>query len=184
MSRPVLTLAATHSVVVGAASRHGVIRGIADRIARDLAESLPRSWSVTRSDLSDLRELDGADAVVLGSAVYDGHWLHSAGRALEHLSEERCPHVWLFSNAPISSSRTAAEQIISADAMTRAGTADEHVVFSGDLDDTHLSLSERLVVDALRALRVDHRRWEAVDAWATCIAGELLAGRPLPAGGR
>ncbi|TXL57507.1 flavodoxin domain-containing protein [Aeromicrobium terrae] len=182
MSRPALTLVASRSVVVAAASRHGVIRGIADRIARELAAALPRTWAVSRVELSDLRALDGADAVVLGSAVYDGHWMHGAARALEHLRENPPADVWLFSNAPVSETRTEDERMLCADTLVDHGEADEHVVFGGDLDDTELSAGERLVVQVLRGLREDHRRWEAVDRWAQHIAGVLM-GHEVPTGG-
>jgi menaquinone-dependent protoporphyrinogen oxidase len=182
MSRPELTLVARRSVVVAAASRHGVIRAVADRIARDLVDALPRTWSVTRVDLTDLRDLARADAVVLGSAVYDGHWMHGAARALEYLHEAPPADLWLFSNAPISQTRSADEQMPSADDLVVRGEADEHVVFGGDLDDTELSPGERFAVRTLRSLRADHRRWEAVDDWADRIACHLM-GRAVPTNG-
>jgi menaquinone-dependent protoporphyrinogen oxidase len=160
-------------MVVAAASRHGSTGEIADRIVADLARLLPDRWSVSRVELTDLRVLDGADAVVLGSAVYYGHWLHSAARALDRLREDPPQDLWLFSTGPVSETESENEQIISADAMAELGEADEHMVFGGRLDSAQLSFVERVMVKAVHALPGDHRRWDDVDAWADHIAGEL-----------
>lgn len=167
--------ATVKTLVVCAASRHGGTCEIADRIAKTLQLSLPSHWHVTRGDLSDLRVLDAADAVVLGSAIYYGHWMHSAARALEYV-REACPaDLWLFSTGPVSEIETENAQIISADALADTGGADEHVVFGGKLDTSHLNLMERVMIRAVHALPGDHRDWEVVDAWAHHIAAELIA---------
>jgi menaquinone-dependent protoporphyrinogen oxidase len=162
-------------LVVSAASRHGGTCEIADQLAKTLAALLPDEWNVVRGDLRDLRVLDGADAVVLGSAIYYGHWLRSASKALEYLHESVPKDLWLFSTGPISETETENAQMISADAMADVGEADEHMVFGGKLDTSHLSVLERLAVKAVHALPGDHRDWTAVDAWAGHIASELRA---------
>jgi len=171
------TLSSRRSLVVVAASRHGGTCEIADRLARTLETQLPENWTVTRPDLTDLRILDDADAVVLGSAIYYGHWLHSAARALKYVKDVPAPELWLFSTGPISDVESQDAQIISANAMVESGLAVEHQVFGGVLDTSRLSWVERTAVKALHVLPGDHRDWDQVDQWASRIAAQLAAGR-------
>ncbi len=180
---------AVKTLVVSAASRHGGTCEIADRIAETLQTLLPMNWHVVRKDLSDLRVLDDADAVVLGSATYYGHWMHSAARALDYLRDS-CPEdLWLFSTGTISELETENAQITSANVMADHGEADEHAVFGGELDTSRLNLLERAMLRVVHALPGAHRDWETVDAWARHIASELIthpgqlraAGRTGPA---
>lgn len=168
--------AVVKTMVVSAASRHGGTCEIADRIAETLRCVLPEGWHVVRGDLSDLRIFDGADAVVLGSAIYYGHWMHSAAHALEYLRDDMPQDLWLFSTGTISEIESENAQVISADQMADMGEADEHMVFGGNLDTSHLTFLERLVVKGVHALPGDHRDWADVDAWANHIASELPAG--------
>lgn len=172
------TPAAVKTVIVAAASRHGGTCEIADRIAETLSLGLPDQWQVVRGELSDLRVLDGADAVVLGSAIYYGHWMRAAAKALEYLHDDMPADLWLFSTGPVSEVETDNAQMISADTLAETGEADEHVVFGGRLDTSHLSLLERIIVKGVHALPGDHRDWSVVDEWANHIAAEL---RALPA---
>jgi menaquinone-dependent protoporphyrinogen oxidase len=167
------TLAPSRSLVVAAASRHGGTCEIADRLALTLSAELPQNWAVTRPDLSDLRVLDDADAIVLGSAIYYGHWLHSAARALKYAQDGPVLDLWLFSTGPISDVESENAQIISADSMVDVGQAADHKVFGGLLDTSRLNWVERTAVRALRVLPGDHRDWDQVDAWASRIATQL-----------
>lgn len=167
------TPAIARTLVVSAASRHGGTCEIADRIAETLAHELPKEWRVVRGDLSDLRVLDGADAVVLGSAIYYGHWLHSAIRALEYLRESDPTELWLFSTGPVAVDLGEEEALLTADAPADLAGDDEHMVFGGNLDTSKLTFIERVVVKALHVLPGDHRDWADVDAWAAHIASEL-----------
>lgn len=162
-------------LVVAAASRHGATCEIADRVAATLSTILLDGWTVVRGDLRDLRVLDGADAVVLGSAIYYGHWMHSAAKALEYVEQDPPSDLWLFSTGPVSDEESENAQVISADALAELGEADEHMVFGGRLDSSSLSLLERVVVKIVHARPGDHRDWQAVDDWARHIAGELGA---------
>ena len=167
--------AACRTVAVAAASRHGGTCEIADRISATLDAELPESWCVVRADLRDLRAFDDADAVVLGSAVYFGHWMHAAGRALSYVKDAPLLDLWLFSTGPISEADSEAAQVPSADAMAANGLAVEHQMFGGRLDTSLLGWAERAAVRAVHALPGDHRDWEQVDDWARHIARQLAA---------
>jgi menaquinone-dependent protoporphyrinogen oxidase len=164
---------AQRMLVVGAASRHGGTCEIADRLAATLSRELSSRWNVVRTDLSDLRDLDQADAVVLGSAIYFGHWMHAAGRALQHVKDAPLVDLWLFSTGPISDVESDNAQVPSADTMVASGQAVEHQVFGGRLDTTHLNWVERVAVRAAHARPGDHRDWDQVDEWALHICDQL-----------
>ena len=138
-----------------------------------LENDLPLGWRVVRPDLSDLRVLDDADAVVLGSAIYFGHWMRSAAHALAYLKDAPLFDLWLFSTGPVSEAASENAQVISAVSMVESGQAAEHKVFGGLLDMSGLTWAERAVVRAVHAIPGDHRDWDEVDAWAHHIATQL-----------
>jgi len=162
-------------VVIAAASRHGSTSTIAERIELTLRQQLSPPWSVRWADLLDLRTFDEADAVVLGSAVYVGHWLRPALNALRHAKDAPLLGLWLFSSGPISDDMDENARVVSADEMVESGFATEHKVFAGRLDTVDLARWERLVVRAVGVVSGDRRDWAAVDAWATSIASQLTA---------
>ena len=176
------TIAPCRTLVVAAASRHGGTCEIADRLAWTLANDLPLGWRVVRPDLSDLRSLDDADAVVLGSAIYYGHWMRAAAHALAYLKDAPLFDLWLFSTGPVSEVESENARIISADSMVEAGQAIEHKVFGGRLDTSRLTWVERAVVKAVHAIPGDHRNWDEVDEWAHHIARQLSL-EPTPGEG-
>ena len=175
-------VAPSRTLVVSAASRHGGTCEIADHLAQTLTKDLPTGWTVARPDLSDLRVFDDADAVVLGSAIYYGHWMHAASHALNYLEEAAPVDLWLFSTGPVSEVESENAQVISADALVAAGQAIEHKVFGGRLDTSRLSWVERAAVKAVHAIPGDHRDWTDVDAWAHHIA-QQLSGAMRPSDG-
>lgn len=166
-------IAPVRTLVVAAASRHGGTCEIADRLASTLRTDLPLGWTVVRPDLSDLRVLDEADGVVLGSAIYYGHWMRSAAHALAYLKDAPLLDLWLFSTGPVSEVESENAQVILADAMVESGQAVEHKVFGGRLDTSRLTWAERTVVKAVHAIPGDHRDWNQVDEWAHHIAQQL-----------
>lgn len=164
----------THTVMVAAASRHGSTTEIAARIDRTLREQLSTGWDVRLVDPSDLPVFEQADAVVLGSAVYLGHWLRPAIRALHAVKDAPLLDLWLFSTGPISADLNENASVITADEMVESGCATEHKVLAGRLDTEHLFWWERLVARAVGAVSGDRRDWTVVDDWAAHIADQLI----------
>ena len=62
-------------VLVSAASKHGASKEIGDRIVETIRQ---RGFDVTVAEPNDAKPDAGYDAIVLGSAVYAGHWLKDA----------------------------------------------------------------------------------------------------------
>ena len=159
-------------VWVVTASKYGSTREIGDRIADELRG---KGLSVDTKNAADIEGLDEADVVVLGSAIYAGHWLKDAqalvDRAAEQLASRR---VWLFSSGPVGDPpkpEEAEPQGIPA-ALSATGAVG-HKVFAGKLDYAALSLVERLLVKGLKAPEGDFRDWDAIRSWASSIASEL-----------
>ena len=86
-------------VLVTAASKHGGTAEIAAAIGRALAE---HAVDVEVTAIEDTAGVENYGAVVLGSAVYAGHWLESATEFVEdHATQLAGRPVWLFSSGPI-----------------------------------------------------------------------------------
>lgn len=161
-------------VLVATASKHGATNEIAIEIGRTLAD---HGVDAEVLDVEDVSVLDGFDAVILGSAVYIGHWLKSATTFAEtHTNELRARPTWLFSSGPIGDPPRPQEQEAGkADEILVATGAREHRVFAGKIDKSQLSFPERAVVRAVGAAEGDDRDWSEIRAWATDIATALTS---------
>ena len=161
-------------VLVTAASKHGSTSDIAQAIRTALTA---HQIEADVRSIENVLTLDGYDAVVLGSAIYMGHWLDPAKRFVERLGPDlRKRPVWLFSSGPLGDPAKPEAPPADAAAMLEATGAREHVVFSGSLDKHRLGLAERAVAAAVKAPEGDFRPWDKIDAWA----GEIATGLAIP----
>ena len=81
-------------VMVACASKHGSTEGIASAIAERLLEL---GHDATAVRVSEVPDLSGTEAVVLGSAVYAGSWMKEAiGFADANAAALSDMPVWLF----------------------------------------------------------------------------------------
>jgi menaquinone-dependent protoporphyrinogen oxidase len=160
-------------VLVSAASKHGSTQEIGDRIGAVLGE---RGHVVDVRGPCDVGAIDDYDVVVLGSAVYAGHWQGDA-RELALRQHEALRHrpVWLFSSGPVGDPPRPDEATEDGEELRAELRALEHHVFPGRID-TQVSLPERAVVKALRVSAGDYRDWDDVDRWAASIAAAISSG--------
>ena len=160
------------NVLVTAASRHGATQEIAEAIGRTLSDRGVTAFVVPIADVS---ELDGYDAVVLGSAVYMGQWLESARDFVEQHSETLASRpTWLFSSGPIGDPpRPKEPEAVDVGAIVSRTQTKEHHLFAGKLDKSKLGFGERAVMLAFRAVEGDYRDWSEIEAWASDIAEGL-----------
>lgn len=160
------------NVLVTAASRHGSTQEVAEAIGRTLND---RGVTASVVPIADVSDLDGYDAVVIGSAVYMGHWLESARDFVEQHSETLSSRPnWLFSSGPIGDPpRPKEAEAVDVDDIVSKTQTKEHHLFAGRLDKSKLGFGERAVMLAFRAVEGDYRDWSEIEAWASGIAQEL-----------
>jgi len=159
-------------VLVSAASKHGATAGIADAIASTL---MTREFEVAVKEPGHVEEVHTFDAIVLGSAVYAGHWMKPAIELTERFAE-RFPGkpVWLFSSGPLGEPPKPTEDPVDVAEVMKVTGARGHRVFAGKLDKAMLSFPERAIVGALRAPYGDFRDWDEIRSWAGEIADSLV----------
>jgi menaquinone-dependent protoporphyrinogen oxidase len=159
------------NLLVVVASKHGATRGIADAIRDGLAAA---GHAADRLEAEEVASLEGVDAVVLGSAVYAGHWMDAARRFVDRFEDPLSAlPVWVFSSGPIGDPpRPDEEPVDVADIVERTGAID-HAVFAGALDKSKLGFGERAIAAAFRAPEGDFRDWDEIRAWAAGIADRL-----------
>lgn len=158
-------------VLVAAASKHGATGEIARAIGDGLAE---RGIEVTVVPPEEVGAVDGYDAVVLGSAVYAGHWMKPAKELVDRSGPVLGARpVWLFSSGPIGDPPKPEEDPVDVGEIMEATKAREHRVFAGKLVKKQLSFPEKAIVMALRVPEADFRDWTEIREWAAGIAGAL-----------
>jgi menaquinone-dependent protoporphyrinogen oxidase len=157
-------------VLVTTASKHGATLGIADAIAEELTK---QGLNAVSQPVEDVSEVGQYDAVVLGSAIYFGHWLKAAIEFADvnFLALSQRP-LWLFSSGPVEEASSAAPPVTEASPL-QSLTPLGHRVFLGALDKSQLGLVERSVVRAVHGEYGDFREWDDVRSWAGDIAVAL-----------
>lgn len=158
-------------VLVAAGSKHGATEEIARRIGKTMER---QGCAVTVMSPGQVSDLADFDAVVLGSAVYAGHWTSDAKELAGRLARlEPRPPVWLFSSGPVGDSPKPEEDPVDVSSIMEETQAREHHVFAGKIDKSKLSFGEKAIMIAVRAPEGDFRDWDAIDAWARHIAEAL-----------
>lgn len=164
------------TVLVTAASKHGSTAEIARAIAVALAGA---GVPVTVQPPEQVGSIGDYEAVVLGSAVYAGHWLPEALALVDRGAGAWLERpVWLFSSGPVGdptkafTRRMAAEPVDLSHVRT-ATHAREHRLFPGKLDPKSLPAVQRAMLTVFRGMRGDYRDWTAIKAWAAQIADAL-----------
>ena len=170
------------SVLVSAASMHGATAEIAQAIGQALSG---HGLTVTVTPPGEVRGIDDYDAVIIGSAVYMGHWLDPAKELVNRFGDALASRpVWLFSSGPVGKPSSKLAQSMDQDpvdlpAMLEATHARDHRRFAGKLDRRVLSLPQRASLLVFRGLNGDFRDWGRIRQWADSIAAQLaLAGSP------
>lgn len=159
-------------VMVACASKHGSTEGIAQAIADRLCQL---GHDAVAERVADVSDLHGIQALVLGSAVYAGSWMHEATEFAEGNTEALSTMpVWLFSSGPLGTEVEDEEaQPRQLPELTRALRPRGHRVFFGALDHDKLGFGERMMVKAVKAPQGDFRDWDAIAGWADEIARDL-----------
>lgn len=164
-------------VLVTAASRHNATHEVAQTIASTLTRA---GLQVVVRIPGEVGHLASYDAVVLGSAIYAGHWLKPAKDLIERTSSRmRTLPVWLFSTGPIGDPLKPEAPPLDVAPMLELSGAREHRLFGGRIDRHRLGLAEKAMVSMVHAADGDYRPWDEIEAWAEEIAAILNAEVPI-----
>lgn len=159
-------------VMVACASKHGSTEGIAEAIAERLQQLGHEAVAVRVADVTDL---NGVQAVVLGSAVYAGSWMKEATEFAEAYAATLSDMpLWLFSSGPLGTEvQDEEEQPRQLAKLTETLRPMGHRMFFGAIDRSTLGFGERMMMKAVKAPEGDFRDWSAIGGWADEIAREL-----------
>jgi menaquinone-dependent protoporphyrinogen oxidase len=171
-------------VLVVYASRYGATEGIAERIADVINRTGHQAAALP---VSEAGVLDGYDAYVVGSAVYEFSWLGAARNFVRHNAATLgSKPVWLFSSGPIGTKQVDDKGNDVRESSTPKDIAElmplvharGHRVFFGAFHQAKLNFVDHLIcsLPALKALMAegDFRDWDDIEAWATSIAEALV----------
>jgi menaquinone-dependent protoporphyrinogen oxidase len=160
-------------VLVTAASKYGATGEIASAIGEVLAG---RGFDAVVTPPEEVRSVDDFDAVVLGSAVYAGHWMKAARDLVERAGESLASRpVWLFSSGPVGDPPKPQEDAVDVAGIMESTGAREHRVFVGKIEKKHLSFGDKAIAVAFRVQDGDFRDWDEISAWAGGIADALTS---------
>jgi menaquinone-dependent protoporphyrinogen oxidase len=163
-------------ILIAYASKHGATALIAERIGATLRL---RDLDATVLPISDVPQPLRYDATVVGSAVYMGRWMKEATSFVrQHEAELAQMPLWLFSSGPVGPKSLPEAAELAEFRSLRNVSSD--ATFDGSLDAQKLSLSERMMVKAVRAPYGDYRQWDRIDEWAGTIAVTLGASATKP----
>lgn len=173
-------------VLIVYASRYGATREIAGRIAFTLGR---HGLDTTVQPAQRADDPIRYDVAVIGSAMYDDHWMKSATKFVRRNRDTlaKLP-VWIFSSGTLGSSaddsqrpcpraRPAPEEIAEFRSTIKPKG---HCFFFGALDPNKLGFIHRLKLKLLangdNAPKYpvgDFRDWNEIETWAMSIAREL-----------
>ena len=160
-------------VLVSAASKHGATAEIADHIGKTLEA---QGLDLTRTEPSEVTDLEGYRAVILGSAIYAGHWLQDAKELAARVAAlDPAPMVWMFSSGPIGDPPKPEQDPVDVADILQATAARQHQVFAGKIDTSKLSFGEKAIMIAVRATEGDFRDWDEIACWADQIGQAVKA---------
>jgi menaquinone-dependent protoporphyrinogen oxidase len=171
-------------VLVAYASRRGSTREVAGRIAARLGA---QGYGVHVDPLLGRAEVHRFEAVVLGSAVYGGHWEDEAvGFVRRNAAALAGRPLWTFSVGWLAHHRGLLRKESWADAkglaeLDRLLPARDHRFFAGALSPVELPVGRRTAFRLAGGRYGDFRDWAAIDAWTDDIARQLAAAGHMPA---
>jgi len=156
-------------MVVG--SRHGATQEIGEVIAEVLAEA---GHEVVGVDPDDFSGVVGFDAVILGSAIYYGHFVPAVSELLaRHAGSLASIPLWVFWSGPLGNRGVPRGSVEGMDEVIEKLRPRGVREFDGRIDRGELGLRERAVVSLVGADYGDFRDFDEVRAWAQEIVEEL-----------
>ena len=159
-------------ILIAYASKYGATREVAERIAQRLQKS---GQQAEVKPVARITDLGTPEAVIVGSALYQGGWLPEATTFVRKHATALSPiPTWLFSVGPLATDvKDDEEQPIElAEFRDKIGES-HHTVFHGALDHSKLDRKDRMTMKSAGAPQGDFRDWDAIAAWVDGIDKSL-----------
>jgi len=173
-------------VLVTYSTAAGSTAGIAERIAQVLAAA---GCTVQCLPASAVPDVEGVDALVVGSAVHDMAWLAPSADVLRRAAVSGPPAVWCFSVGGVRPHGRLTRALAALE-VRRVGQqfpvdlrVRDHRLFGGVVELADVPLWGRLFFRMIGGKAGDRRDWAAVEAWAGGIADSLTESGHLPSTG-
>ncbi|MGE5408168.1 MAG: flavodoxin domain-containing protein [Syntrophothermus sp.] len=163
-------------MLVAYASKRGSTAEIAEAVAAELSAA---GLDVDCIDSGEVDDLDGYEAVVLGSAVYTKRWRGDARHFLRHHRKALATMpFWVFSSGPVGDPANDnpdwEEPPRTIDKVKELGGRG-HVVFGGRVPTDPKGPIEKAMARNTPAEFRDRRDWDEIRAWARGVAADLNA---------
>lgn len=161
-------------ILIGYATRAGSTADIAAGIGESLSD---RDFRVEVVSLKEKPDLDGYQAVLLGSAIRMGSWLPEAVEFIEMNREQlnglptALFTVHMLNTGEDDASRT--NRLAYLDKIRPMLNDPEEVYFEGVMDFSRLSFLDRLIAKMVNAVEADNRDWEQIRGWTPEIIQNL-----------
>ena len=169
-------------VLVAYATKSGATAGIAQAIGEELGRM---GLEPEVRPVEAVRDLQGCDAVILGSAVYIGKWRKEALRfGSRHTAELRQRPVWLFESGPTDTSADEGKAVPAKAAaeLARQVGARQHVVFGGKFGPEQVgNFTRSMIAKGDKSPYGDFRNFDRIRGWARAIGAELQGAQPVEA---
>jgi menaquinone-dependent protoporphyrinogen oxidase len=161
-------------LLVAHASRMGSTTEIAERIGEQLRRA---GHEVDVRACAEFQDSSSYDAVIIGSALYIGHWLKEARHYLEGQSESlsRRP-TWLFQSGPCGQGADVSSVRVPRGIRRLSGRIGASVTTFGGRLDRDWATSHLSRWMATGSLAGDFRDWDLVRDWTEGIIGRLAEG--------
>jgi menaquinone-dependent protoporphyrinogen oxidase len=161
-------------VLVAYASKMGGTAEIAEAVAREIRA---HGLEVDVMPARDVHTMNSYEYVIVGSAIYAGHWRHEATRLLRSYRKElTARQVWLFQSglSVLGPGPVQDPTPVNVRDLAHAIGAGPPVTFPGRITkESARGLIPRLM--ARQRLAGDHRDWERIRLWAADVALQMTS---------
>ena len=163
-------------ILVAYATKAGSTAEVAAEIGR-VVES-KSGCKVDVHPVGKLKEVDGYDAVIIGSGIRAGKWLPEATKFVEKHRDalSQIPLAFFTVCLTLKDDTEENRRTVAAylDPVREVVQPVEVGLFAGAMDYSKLPFILRLMMKAMKAPQGDFRDWEAIRAWADSICPLLL----------
>ena len=163
-------------ILVAYATKAGSTADAAAEIGRVIENK--SGYKVDVRPVGKLKDVDGYDAVIIGSAIRAGKWLPEATKFVEKhrdaLSQVPVAYFTVCLTMMEDTEENRREVAAYLDPVCEIVQPVDVGLFAGVMDYSKLSFLLRLMMKKMRSPEGDFRDWEAIRAWAGQVRDHLV----------